>query len=233
MIGTFTPREALEHLLANTGLTAIQDEKTGALMVNPAAWIHPEPAAAQVFPDSPTPDPNPPKKPMKKTNILAFASALLSLAVGPVAPAQSADAPPADSSARATGAIVGVVFDSDTGRALQGAIVSIPGTGYSDYTDAMGRFGLFGVPAGTHTLEVDYYGLEAHVQQVTVTGGSTQTINPRLTSSVLVLETLTVSDSLRGQALAINQQRTASGIVNIVSEETFGQMLDGNIGSAL
>ena len=47
------------------------------------------------------------------------------------------------------------------------------------------------------------------------------------------METFTVSEAARGQAQAINQQKTAEGIVNIVSEETFGSMIGGNIGYAL
>ena len=42
-----------------------------------------------------------------------------------------------------------------------------------------------------------------------------------------------VAEAARGQALAINQQKTARGLVNIVSEETFGAMHAGNIGYAL
>jgi TonB-dependent receptor len=54
-----------------------------------------------------------------------------------------------------------------------------------------------------------------------------------LESKVMKMESFTVAESARGQALAINQQKTASGIVNIVSEETFGQMISGNIGYTL
>ena len=47
-----------------------------------------------------------------------------------------------------------------------------------------------------------------------------------LKSSVLQLQAFEVKEAARGQALAINQQKTAAGIVNIVSEETFGSMLE-------
>src|SRR5512141_3156444 len=132
-----------------------------------------------------------------------------------------------------TGAIAGRVFETATGKSLQGAVVKVLGTAAVDYTDADGRFMLQAVPAGTYTLEVDYVGLDAFKQQVGVTTGQTTSVNAPLKSEILRMEAFEVAEAARGQALAINQQKTARGIVNIVSEETFGAMNDGNIGYAL
>jgi TonB-dependent receptor len=132
-----------------------------------------------------------------------------------------------------TGTLAGRVYDSATGRSLQGAIVRVQGTSGIDYTTVDGRFHIAGVPAGSVTLEVEYIGLDTHSQQVTVRPGTVTTINAALESRTLVMETFTVAETARGQALAINQQRTAAGIINIVSEETFGEILGGNIGYAL
>ncbi len=131
-----------------------------------------------------------------------------------------------------TGTVIGRVSDLATGRSLQGAIVSVIGTGGRDYTDADGRYAI-SVPPGSYSVEIDYVGLDLFRETVLVTAGSTTTLNAPLKSQVLALETFEVRESARGQALAINQQRTAAGIVNIVSEETFGEMMDGNIGQAL
>jgi len=133
----------------------------------------------------------------------------------------------------AAGTIAGRVSDAATGRSLQGAVVSIPGTSFIDYTDIDGRYSLADVPTGARQIEVDYLGLDRIVETVQVAAGQTATLNARLQSAVFQLETFTVSEQARGQALAINQQKTAAGIVNIVSEETFGQMVDGNIGAAI
>jgi TonB-dependent receptor len=135
--------------------------------------------------------------------------------------------------AQSTGTINGRVFDQATGRSLQGAIVTVAGTNLSDYTDPEGRFSIAGVAAGATTLRIDYVGLDSATQQVSVGAGSPTTVNVGLKSSVLQLAAFEVQESARGQALAINQQKTAAGIVNIVSEETFGSMLGGNPGYAL
>ncbi len=135
--------------------------------------------------------------------------------------------------AQTTGTVTGRVSDAATGKSLQGAIVRVLGTPITDYTNADGRYNLATVPAGTQRLEVDYVGLDPFIQSITVAGGATVSVTAALASTVLKLQAFNVAESVRGQALAINQQKTAQGIVNIVSEETFGQMINGNIGYAL
>lgn len=66
-----------------------------------------------------------------------------------------------------------------------------------------------------------------------VTAGGTAALDVELASESLKLETLSVTDSVWGQALAIDRQKTASGLVNIVSEETFNTKLGGNLGFTL
>jgi TonB-dependent receptor len=135
--------------------------------------------------------------------------------------------------AQSTGTITGRVFDEATGRSLQGAVVTVRGTNSTDYTDPDGRFSIPGIRAGAVTLDVEYVGLDAASQSITVAAGSSATVNVALKSSVLQLAAFEVKEAARGQALAINQQKTAAGIINIVSEETFGSMPSGNLGYAL
>lgn len=131
------------------------------------------------------------------------------------------------------GAITGRVFDQSNGRSLQGAVVTVRGTNLSDFTDADGRFSIAGVAGGTVNLDVDYIGLDPVSQAVNVTAGGAAGVSIGLKSSVLQLATFEVREAARGQALAINQQKTAAGIVNIISEEVFGNMISGNPGYAL
>ncbi|MDQ8180847.1 TonB-dependent receptor [Pelagicoccus sp. SDUM812005] len=132
-----------------------------------------------------------------------------------------------------TGSIAGQVRDDMTGRSLQGAVVSVPGTNLKDYTDAQGRFSIFEVPAGTHQVEVSYLGLLPHQEQLSVEAGGVKNLEVYLESRVVELDSFSVRGFMSGQSRAINQQKTAAGIVNVVSEENFGSVLDGNIGQAL
>ncbi len=135
--------------------------------------------------------------------------------------------------AQTAGTLTGRVSDAATGRSLQGAVVRAVGTSAVAYTDANGRFNLPALPAGPRTLEISYVGLDAQTREVAVAAGATGTVDVALESKALKMEAFTVAESARGQALAINQQKTASGLVNIVSEETFNTMINGNIGFTL
>ncbi len=117
----------------------------------------------------------------------------------------------------AAGSITGRVSDAVTGKSLQGAVVKLLGTTAVAYTDGEGRFSLPGLAAGSYRVEVDYVGLDAYTTNVAVSGGLTAIVNALLESKVMKMASFTVAESVRGQALAINQQKTASGLVNIVS----------------
>ncbi|OFE13283.1 hypothetical protein PHACT_09150 [Pseudohongiella acticola] len=130
------------------------------------------------------------------------------------------------------GLLTGRVAESGSGRSLEGAIVTIPGTSYRDYTDASGRYSIPDLPPGDYTLEVTYVGLAPTRMEVSVSGDQSTAYNIDL-SRLDGVETITVSASRTGTDRAINEQRTAAGIVNVISEESFGAMLDGNIGQAM
>ncbi len=129
--------------------------------------------------------------------------------------------------------ISGRVYEAATGRSLQGAVVRVAGTNVYDFSDADGRYHLAGVGAGSVTVEVEYVGLDPFKETVLVRAGAGASLDAGMKSEVLRMQAFEVAEAARGQALAINQQKTARGIVNIVSEETFGAMNDGNIGYAL
>ncbi len=161
---------------------------------------------------------------------LLASSALSALAANA---AHAQDASPAIAEApNGEGTITGRVYDAATGKSLHGAIVRVAGTSAQDYTTDDGRFRVV-APGGSATLEVEYVGLDKSSQTITVPAGGNVVANIGLTSKALSDEAIVVRAAATGQQLAINQQKTAMGIVNVVSEEVFGQMPDGNIGYAV
>ena len=166
-----------------------------------------------------------------RKSMAVFAStALIALAAGT---AQAQTATQAAAAVQANqGTITGRVFDAATGESLRGAVVRVVGSTSQDFTTEDGRFQLV-APAGAATMQVDYVGLDTAQLAVNVPRGGNVMADVGLTSVVLSDEQIVVRAAATGQALAINQQKTASGIVNIVSEEVFGPMPDGNIGYAL
>lgn len=166
-----------------------------------------------------------------KTFALLATSAMVALAAGT---AQAQDAPAAANSANADGqaTVTGRVFDERTGNSLRGAVVRVAGSAERDVTEADGRYQVQ-VPAGSSTIEVEYVGFDGASQTVSVAALGSVVANIGLDSAALAGEQIVVRAAATGQALAINQQRTADGIVNIFSEEVFGPAPDGNIGYAL
>jgi iron complex outermembrane receptor protein len=71
--GEFTPREALERMLAGSGLVATQDAATGAFVVSPQRRAEPPARTREVGPVS-DPQPKPKKKTMKSPRTLLAAT---------------------------------------------------------------------------------------------------------------------------------------------------------------
>lgn len=130
------------------------------------------------------------------------------------------------------GSVTGRVFDAVTGASLRGAVVRVVGGSGQAYTAADGRFQIVTAP-GDVALRVEYVGLDPMLVTVLVPKGGHVATDIGMTNGAFQVSDVVVRAAASGQALAINQQKTASGIVNIVSEEDFGQMPDGNLGAAL
>lgn len=171
------------------------------------------------------------KRSVRRQFYLLASTALIALAAGSVH-AQTMTSAVATRSEVGEGAVTGRVFDVVTGASLRGAVVRVVGGSAQDYTSQDGRYQVV-AGAGEITLRVEYVGLDASVVTVTVPAGGRVVADIGLSTGAYRVDDVVVRAAASGQALAINQQKTASGIVNIVSEEVFGQMPDGNIGTAL
>ncbi len=131
------------------------------------------------------------------------------------------------------GDISGRVLNETTGEYLHGAVVRVVGSELRASTNIKGDYIIKNAPEGAHTLEVSYLGLGTQTQQVSVSEQVSSSADFTLSEDLVELEGVRVEASLIGQSAAINQQRVASGLVTVISEEEFGQMNDGNIGLAL
>lgn len=136
--------------------------------------------------------------------------------------------------AQATGTVTGRVLDSGTKSALRGAEVSAiaAGTTLRTATGPEGDFSLT-LPAGSHRVTVDYLGLAPKTADVTVTAGGIARLDFNLGDATVTLEAVTVSSGRTGQARALNQQRTAQNLTNVVSADFTGQFPDKTIADAV
>jgi iron complex outermembrane receptor protein len=139
----------------------------------------------------------------------------------------------------ATGAIEGRVFDASEGSALANVRVVIEGTGTEAVTDESGSFRFNGVRPGDARLVVSYLGLEGQAASVQVRGGETVRHEFQLRKAGRAGEVVTLSafnvvvDREAGaQAMAMNDQRLAANVKNVVALDEYGDR-KGSIGQFL
>jgi TonB-dependent receptor len=129
----------------------------------------------------------------------------------------------------ATGVVSGRVIDGATGNPLPGAGVGVEGSKLATSTDRDGNFRLASVPGGARTLVVTYLGRASARATVEVVAGKAISSDVTMGGDVAYQETVTVSALIRdAQARALNQQKTAPNIMNIVSADQIGQFPDPN-----
>ena len=166
---------------------------------------------------------------MKSSRPLLHRIVALSLAIAAPLLAQST-----------TGTIEGRVLNAATATYVEGARVTIDGTALETFTDADGRFLLAAVPAGSAQLRVVYTGAAPSVATLRVTADTTTTQEislatlgraPASAGETIKLAQFVVDESreMAGAAIAINEQRFAANIRNVVSTDEFGAVSDGNV----
>ncbi|MBL9186432.1 MAG: TonB-dependent receptor [Opitutaceae bacterium] len=134
--------------------------------------------------------------------------------------------------AQSSGLVIGQVRNAATSVFLEGAEVSVEGSGKSAVSDREGRYELSLAP-GLTTLVVRYTGLEVERVSVDVRAGVRLTQDIALNAGIYKLDAVTVSGPREGSAAAITKQREALNVKNIVASDSFGNIADGNIGDFL
>ncbi len=133
----------------------------------------------------------------------------------------------------ATGTLAGRVTDDSTRLALGGARVSVVGTVLETFADQRGDYVLFNVPAGAQTLEIAYVGYAEARLPVAVAATGTTTANYAFGSGTVKLEKFVIEGSAVGSARAINQQRAADTLANIVASDDIGRFPDQNAAESI
>ncbi len=141
-----------------------------------------------------------------------------------------------------TGSIEGRVQDPSRGEYLEKARIRVEGSTQEVLTDSLGQYRLTNLPAGPARLSVFYTGLGSRTELVTVAAnqtvqhdislGASAPGKPSTKEEAIKMDQFVVATSkeMEGSALAINEQRFAKNIVNVVSADEFGTIADGSIG---
>lgn len=131
------------------------------------------------------------------------------------------------------GLVSGTVKDA-TGMTLPGAVLKLDRFNRYTVSDNNGYFEFLNVPAGSYRVEVEYLGYEPAVLEATVTAGGNAVVDFVLQEGAQEIGAVVVmGDQARGQAKALNQQKTNVNVSNVISADQIGRFPDSNIGDAL
>jgi iron complex outermembrane recepter protein len=138
------------------------------------------------------------------------------------------------------GSIEGRILNPATGEYLEHARVAVEGTSVETFTDAAGVYRLANLPAGTARLRIFYTGFTEQRAEVAVVAGQSVQREISLTErsaeatprrgEIVKLSEFVVGASreMSAAAIAINEQRFAPNIRQVVSTEEFGTVAEGN-----
>ena len=171
---------------------------------------------------------------MTKHTLALLTTGVALLLTGVAAHAQTVA--PATASTQATGSISGRVLNVGTGQYLINARVSVKGTNTIVFTDKDGSYRIAGVPSGPVALEVFFTDLDLATVAVVVPAGGTVEKDVNLTSlsrygqtadSTVKLDAFVVAQEREtdAQAIAVNEQRFAPNIKNVLSTDSLGEVL--------
>jgi TonB-dependent receptor len=128
--------------------------------------------------------------------------------------------------------IKGTVRDSLTNERLPGANIKVVGASLGATTDLNGEF-ITRIKPGQVNLEVSYIGFKTIRKQYEVAEGSVLEVTISMLGDVKELENIVITGVLQGQQKALNQQKSADNIKNIVSADQIGRFPDPNVAEAL
>ncbi len=130
------------------------------------------------------------------------------------------------------GDVTGRITDAGTGGYLPGANVILEGTAYGTASGRTGEYRIMNVPPDSYTLNVTYIGYEDFSAGITVSVEDV-TQDVQLQATYLELGEVVVQGLRHGQVKALNQQKTAPNIINVVAREQMERFPDLNIAEVL
>lgn len=186
---------------------------------------------------------------MKQNQKLTRRLVYMVLGFGPLlaAPIASAQQSQVESTRRLhadTGVIEGRVFNASSGGALARARVTVESTRQEAFTDETGSYRLSGVSPGETRISVSYLGMNPQTATVSVAAGTVARREFELTRGaegakaggeiVRLQEFNVVADrEMSAQAVAMNEQRYAPNIKNVVAFDEYGDQGEENVLSFL
>jgi TonB-dependent receptor len=128
--------------------------------------------------------------------------------------------------------IKGKITDVVNQEVLTGATVALAGTNNIAATDVNGEFLIYAKP-GEQQLIVRYLGYRDTTIALQLKANESRALNIGLSSTYARLSSVVVMGLLQGQAKALNQQKNADNIKNVIAADQIGRFPDPNAAEAL
>ena len=130
------------------------------------------------------------------------------------------------------GAVTGRVTDSAK-AVLQGARVETDPKGPTAVSDGQGQFSISGLAPGKYKLIVSYVGFTNYARDVEISPGATANVDVVMQVASTV-ESITVrGDRQAGEVEALNRERTADNILQVLPAEVITSLPNTNIADAI
>ena len=165
-----------------------------------------------------------------------FVRALVVAASAAVGSAATAQQPTNNAPSGPVGRIVGRILDASTGQGLTDVGVQVVGTTLGITSGVEGRYAIPNIPAGTVTIQVRRIGYAPKtVTGILLNAGQTLEQNITMQPATVQLQTVqTTAAAERGTVNeALDQQRTATGIVSSVTSEQISRSPDSDAAQAV
>src|SRR6202521_917464 len=130
------------------------------------------------------------------------------------------------------GTVSGRVMGPDH-AALQGARVELQPTGLTTVSDSQGQFTIPDVPAGKYTFSVSYLGFAPYSAPVSVTAGGVTQVDAVVQLEAVSESVIVRGERERGALEALNRERTADNIVQVLPAEVIMSLPNTNVADAL
>jgi len=132
----------------------------------------------------------------------------------------------------AKGTIRGHVVDP-AGDVLQGAQVTIEQSNASISTDAQGDFYIRDLAPGTYAISVTYVGFAPSNKTVDVVAGQVITVEVKLEVASQNEQVLVTAERAAGEAEAINRERSADNVLQVLPADVIRSLPNANLADAL
>jgi TonB-dependent receptor len=157
----------------------------------------------------------------KLIRLIAALAVILAMGIVPSLQAQNAK-----------GSVSGHVMDP-TGAILQGAQVELQPTGTTVASNGQGAYLINSLPPGTYTITVTYVGFSLFTKVVNVTAGQVSTVDVQMEVSSQNDQVLVTAGRGSAEAEAINRERTADNILQVLPAEVIMSLPNANMADAI